>query len=129
MKFIDRAEELDRLNRLAGKPESGLAVVFGRRRVGKTRLLLEWVKQQKGAYWVADPSTEKLQRQYLAAAVAKVLPGFRRGGVPGLVWSVGPARSRGGTRGLARATRDRRTALPRGRLPLLAECAPAMDRS
>lgn len=36
MNFIDRAEEMARLVRLAARPEGGLAVVYGRRRLGKT---------------------------------------------------------------------------------------------
>lgn len=33
-------------------PEGGLAVLFGRRRLGKTRLLLEWSAKHKGLYTV-----------------------------------------------------------------------------
>lgn len=57
-------------------PEGGLLVLWGRRRVGKTRLLLEWVKQHGGSYFVADASTPALQRRYFAESVARRLPGF-----------------------------------------------------
>jgi len=50
MKFLDREEELERLQRLAHT--GGLAVIWGRRRIGKTRLLLEWCKQRGGLYTV-----------------------------------------------------------------------------
>ena len=76
MKFYNRNEELDRLNRLARRKQGGLAVVFGRRRIGKTRLLLEWTAGNRGLYTVADQSTPDVQRRYLAEAIAARLPGF-----------------------------------------------------
>lgn len=51
-------------------------MLWGRRRVGKTRLLVEWVARRKGVYFVADESTPGLQRQRFAEAVSTVLPGF-----------------------------------------------------
>lgn len=74
MKFLDRHDELGRLDKLARS--SGLAVVFGRRRVGKTRLLLEWVARHDGVYFVADQSSALLQREALATALGRRLPGF-----------------------------------------------------
>ena len=57
MEFIDRLEEMARLDAFARKAQGGFAVVYGRRRVGKTRLLLEWCRRHGGAYSVADPSS------------------------------------------------------------------------
>jgi AAA+ ATPase superfamily predicted ATPase len=76
MKFLDRQNELARLDRIASSDEAGLAVVYGRRRVGKTRLLLEWTRKHGGLYTVADQSVAEIQRQYFAEAVAARLPGF-----------------------------------------------------
>jgi AAA+ ATPase superfamily predicted ATPase len=76
MKFLDRQDELTRLDRFAAGEEGGLAVVYGRRRVGKTRLLLEWVKKHGGLYTVADQSVAELQRRHFAEALAERLPGF-----------------------------------------------------
>jgi AAA+ ATPase superfamily predicted ATPase len=76
MKFLNRSEELRRLDKLATLPSGGLAVVYGRRRVGKTRLLLEWVRQRDGLYTVADLSAPDVQRRYFAAAIATRLTGF-----------------------------------------------------
>jgi len=51
-------------------------VLWGRRRVGKTRLLLEWCRDHGGLYTVADLSAEAVQRRFLAEAVAQRFPSF-----------------------------------------------------
>ncbi len=76
MKFIDRASELGRLMALSRRKTGGLAVVWGRRRIGKSRLLVEWVRATDGVYSVADTSSSEIQRRYFASAVAVRLPGF-----------------------------------------------------
>src|SRR5262245_55319030 len=76
MNFIDRDEELERLTALSKRCEGGLAVVTGRRRVGKTRLLVEWVERSDGVYFVADQSSAEVQRRYLVAALAARLRGL-----------------------------------------------------
>jgi uncharacterized protein len=74
--FLDRQPELDRLERLVAQPQGALAVLFGRRRIGKTRLLLEWVQRTNGLYVVADQSSSEVQRRYVALALATRLSGF-----------------------------------------------------
>lgn len=54
------------------RPGRGL----GRRRIGKTRLLLEWSERAGGVYTVADQSAPDLQRAYFARAISQALPGF-----------------------------------------------------
>jgi hypothetical protein len=76
MRFIDRQEELTRLDRLAASEAGGLAVIYGRRRIGKTRLLVEWSSRSEGLYTVADQTTVDIQRRYVADAVAERLRGF-----------------------------------------------------
>ena len=76
MIFLNRHDELARLRRAAGSAEGGLVVVYGRRRIGKTRLLLEWSREAGGLYTVADQSASDIQRRYFAEAVATRLPGF-----------------------------------------------------
>ena len=76
MKFIDRREEMKRLERLTERGAAGTVVVWGRRRLGKSRLLTEWCARHGGAYWVADESASAIQREYLAAELESVLPGF-----------------------------------------------------
>lgn len=76
MLFLNRTDELTRLDRLARSTEGGLVVISGRRRVGKTRLLLEWTRRHDGLYFVADQSSASLQRRYFAQAMSTRLPGF-----------------------------------------------------
>ncbi len=76
MDFLDRQEELHRLQRVTTGREGALVVVWGRRRIGKTRLLLEWVRSGKGIYWVADESASTIQRRNLAETLESRLPGF-----------------------------------------------------
>src|SRR3989339_1288303 len=82
MIFLDRKEELSRLNGLVKRGEGGLAVIWGRRRAGKTRLLTEWVDWHKGCYLVADRSAPDIQRRYLADALSTYLPGFNEAAYP-----------------------------------------------
>lgn len=76
MLFLNRELETARLEKLTAKKISALAVIWGRRRIGKTRLLLEWLQRHQGIYWVADESVPALQRRYLALALDQKLPGF-----------------------------------------------------
>ena len=75
MEFLDRAGELRRLDN-ALRRSGAFAVIWGRRRVGKSRLLLEWSRRRGGLYTVADESAAAVQRRYLAAAVAERFGGF-----------------------------------------------------
>ena len=67
--FVDRHDELDELNQLGRIAKSQFITVYGRRRVGKTTLLLHWA-QQSGRpylYWMARRGeTAAAARQHLA---------------------------------------------------------------
>jgi AAA+ ATPase superfamily predicted ATPase len=76
MRFVNRASELERLDALVERGQDGLVALWGRRRVGKTRLLLEWSSRHGGLYSVADLSSEPVQRAYLADALSLRFPGF-----------------------------------------------------
>jgi len=70
-RFVDRETELDDLNRVAARPGGQFIIVYGRRRVGKTTLLLNWA-QHSGlpyVYWVASRNTATNLRQSLAEAL------------------------------------------------------------
>jgi AAA+ ATPase superfamily predicted ATPase len=59
MKFINRASELKSLDKWGGA--DSFIVVYGRRRVGKTRLLTHWMASNKGGYSQAIDGTPLLQ--------------------------------------------------------------------
>ncbi len=76
MDYTDRKDELERLDSPVKKNQGGLIVIWGRRRIGKTRLLLEWSAQHNGIYTVADQSSAPLQRKYVAESIAGHFKGF-----------------------------------------------------
>ena len=57
--FVGRKQELETLNNLWSEEKSRLMVLYGRRRVGKSRLLKQWAQQsgQRVLYWQAEPDT------------------------------------------------------------------------
>ena len=59
LSFSNREAELKELN--ASAAGGGLLVVFGRRRVGKTRLLAHWLKDRNGLYSQAIESSVEIQ--------------------------------------------------------------------
>jgi hypothetical protein len=59
--FVNRERELEDLGRAAGR--GGLFVIFGRRRVGKTRLVRRWLDARGGLYSQAIEGPPELQVQ------------------------------------------------------------------
>jgi AAA+ ATPase superfamily predicted ATPase len=59
LSFTNRTAELKELESAA--TAGGLLVVFGRRRVGKTRLLAHWLKPRKGLYSQAIEGSKEIQ--------------------------------------------------------------------
>jgi hypothetical protein len=77
MEFVGRSQEMERLDGLCRRRHGGLAVLTGRRRVGKTRLLVEWNRRRGGLYTVADQSAPEIQRRYFCEALASRFPVFQ----------------------------------------------------
>lgn len=79
--FVGRETEQQLLDRLWARPEATLLILYGRRRVGKTRLLTNWLQQGEGGqtgparparrvlYWVAEPSSAFDQLRSFSQAV------------------------------------------------------------
>ena len=79
--FVGRETELQLLDRLWARPEATLLILYGRRRVGKTRLLTYWLRQgdagetgqeqvaRRVLYWVAEPSSARDQLRSFSQAV------------------------------------------------------------
>lgn len=73
--FLDRQDELRRLNSALRAADPSLAVVYGRRRCGKSTLIQRIVRPQD-VYLLADQSDPALQIRAMAEAVEKAIPGF-----------------------------------------------------
>jgi hypothetical protein len=74
--FLDRVRELGRLRAALDGDAGSLLVVYGRRRLGKSRLVREALADRPAVYYVADEEDAPLQRSALAREVARLLPGF-----------------------------------------------------
>ncbi|MBF0531504.1 MAG: ATP-binding protein [Candidatus Omnitrophica bacterium] len=76
MKFYDRRQELKDLKRLFSQsPDEGrLAVLTGRRRVGKTLLSLEFVKDTRHLYFFTAKKSEALLCAEFLAEIKRMLP-------------------------------------------------------
>ncbi len=57
--FVGRNGELQLLNRLWTSHKATFLILYGRRRVGKTRLLTHWMQQHEAdvLYWMAEPTS------------------------------------------------------------------------
>ena len=106
--FVGRSRELETLERLWNSSKAALLILYGRRRVGKTRLLTHWLQQKPGVglYWVAEPASALTQLRSFSQALmafidpeAEIPPDFTYS-----TWELA-------FRQLARFAQDRRIAL------------------
>lgn len=69
--FIGRKREIALLDQLWQQPQATMLILYGRRRVGKTRLITHWVKnsQKRALYWVAEPSSAADQLRSFSQAI------------------------------------------------------------
>ena len=58
MKFVDRVDEMNFLEKEYNKKTSSFVVLYGRRRVGKTRLIKEFIKDKNSVYFLATEENE-----------------------------------------------------------------------
>ena len=71
MKFIGRKRELEVLEEAFQSPESGFIPVYGRRRVGKSEIILQFMKQKQGIYLVGKKARARIQlREFLQEAAS-----------------------------------------------------------
>ncbi len=71
--FIGRETELEALRRELGRGRPSLLVVLGRRRVGKSRLLIEAVSRRPSIYYQATKVAASMSLALFKAEAAKVL--------------------------------------------------------
>jgi hypothetical protein len=74
--FLNRERELTRLGHALDRRHSSLLCLYGRRRLGKSRLLRELLAGRQAVYYVGDERDGALQREAVGRAMATVLPGF-----------------------------------------------------
>lgn len=73
--FLDRSEEERRLRRFLSGPGGRLAVLYGRRRCGKSTLI-QRVAGERVLYFLADQRDAALQIEALATEAGRLLPEF-----------------------------------------------------
>ena len=71
MKFVDRKEELKVLKDRLNSDDFELVIIYGRRRIGKTRLVLESVKNREHVYYLA---VEGNNLKHFKRFASKVVP-------------------------------------------------------
>lgn len=81
MKFVDRIEETERLERAINATEPTLTVVYGRRRLGKSTLIKR-VLTDSDIYFLADRSESHHQRALLAKVAAQTFADFDKVAYP-----------------------------------------------
>jgi AAA+ ATPase superfamily predicted ATPase len=69
--FIGRSRELDELNRRYQSQKAEFMILYGRRRVGKTRLITHWMELHKprAFFWIAAPTSSVDQLRSFSQAV------------------------------------------------------------
>ena len=73
--FIGREKELKVLQETYNKPGFQMTVIYGRRRVGKSRLITEFIKDKRASYYIAvQTSLEDNVRKWSAQFVADITP-------------------------------------------------------
>ena len=70
-KFIDRVKDMETLNQQFQMDEAALVVVYGRRRIGKTALITEFLRNKQGIYFLATEESEEQNRNAFRQQVAE----------------------------------------------------------
>lgn len=74
MKFVGRNRELQTLESFYQSPNAGLLILYGRRRIGKTRLVTHFLEQRQATptfYWMATTHSEAYQLRDFSQAVMR----------------------------------------------------------
>lgn len=74
--FIGRHKELDTLEKLYNKNSFEFMVIYGRRRVGKTTLINEFIKDKKAIFYPGIDSNEKQNLELFSNSIMSVLSGM-----------------------------------------------------
>lgn len=116
-KFIGRKAELAALEESWNRPGFQMTVIYGRRRIGKSSLIREFIKNRRAIYFAAIRSGFSKNMERLGREVLKVLnPGSSSLGFPDLDTMLTYT---------GRECREERTVLVIDELPYLAEADPS----
>ncbi len=74
--FIGRNSELDTLNKLYSSERFEFAVIYGRRRVGKTALINEFISDKRAIYFMGVESNEKQNLENFSKSVIEFSSGI-----------------------------------------------------
>lgn len=74
--FLDRELEIRRIRRALADPAGALVCVYGRRRLGKSRLVQRALEGRPAVYYVGDDRDAAVQRVALAREIERLIPGF-----------------------------------------------------
>ena len=72
-KFIDRESELETLQSEYARNGSALVVLYGRRRVGKTTLISEFIKDKNALFFLASEASETQNRHAFKEKAAEFM--------------------------------------------------------
>ena len=67
--FIGRTRELMELEKLYNTSKFQMAVIYGRRRIGKTRMIQEFIKDKAAVYIMAVESSLSTNLELLSSAI------------------------------------------------------------
>ena len=68
--FVDRIEELAALEEQFADHQAAMVVIYGRRRIGKTALITEFVRDKRALYFLATEESEEQNRAAFQKQVA-----------------------------------------------------------
>ena len=75
--FIGRDRELDALDKLYKSDKFEFAVIYGRRRVGKTALINKFIDDKKSIYFMGIESNEKQNLENLSKSIIEFSSGIQ----------------------------------------------------
>lgn len=70
--FIGRDQELKKMNRMFRSDKLEVAIVYGRRRVGKTTLINEFCKDKRTVFFAAQENSAEQNLEALSNAISEV---------------------------------------------------------
>ncbi|WP_287388629.1 AAA family ATPase [Lachnospira sp.] len=73
--FVGRKKELNSLEKIYSSPKFGMTVIYGRRRIGKTFLITEFLKEKMAIFYTATKLQKYIDTQWLDKNLMIILCG------------------------------------------------------